>query len=632
MARPRCVIGLALILLGAATLAPGEARTAAAPAPVLATPEARDAASFAEPLKARVTDVALDLDADLAARRLSGAATLSLEVRPGVDQVVLDTRDLAIRGVTDADSGRPLAWKLGAAEPDKGAPLTVTLQGARRIRVAYATGPGAIALQWLDPQQTAGKQKPYLFSQGEPNLNRSWVPTQDSPGVRQTWSARITAPAGLVAVMSGERLTPQGEPLADGRRAFRFRMEHPVPPYLIALAVGDLEFRPLGPRTGVWTEPAMLDAAASEFRDAERMVDAAEALYGPYRWGRWDLLVLPPSFPYGGMENPTLTFLTPTIITGDRSQVNVITHELAHSWSGNLVTNATWADSWLNEGFTTYFENRITERLYGPMAAMTEADLNWEELQDDLKRMGRANPATRLHGRPFETELDYVKGSEFLYTLEREVGRERFDAWLRGYFDAHAFQPQTTAGLLADIRANLVRGDAALEKRLQLDAWAYAPGLPSNAAHIVSPELAEVEAAAKAFADGAPASSVPARGWTTNLWLRFLDRLPPNLTPAQLADLDQAFALSASPNDEIRCAWLERVIPRRYEPALASADEFLRAQGRGKFVMPIYKALLAQKGWGDGPARRTYAAARAGYHPALTAKLDKAFRGEPVVW
>jgi aminopeptidase N len=627
-----CSAALLATFASAALAAPASsAPAAAAPAPILASPEARDTASYGEPLKARVSDVALDLTADFQAHRLSGTATLTVDAKPGVNKIVLDTSDLTIRGVTD-EHGQALPFTLGPAQPDMGAPLTVTLNGARRIVVDYATSPDAIALQWLNPAQTAGKQKPYLFSQGEPNLNRSWVPTQDSPGVRQTWSAKITAPAGLTAVMSADRLTPEGEPLPDGRRVFRFRMTHPVPPYLIALAVGDLKFQPLGPRTGVWTEPAMLDAAASEFHDAEKMVTAAEQLYGPYRWGRWDLLVLPPSFPYGGMENPTLTFVTPTIITGDRSQVDVITHELAHSWSGNLVTNATWADSWLNEGFTVYFENRITERIYGREVAMTEADLNWDELQADLKRMGPTNPATRLHGKPFETELDYVKGSEFLYTLEREVGRERFDAWLRGYFDSHAFQPQTTAGLLADIRKTLVRGDAGLEQRLRLDEWAYAPGLPANAVHVVSPQLTQVDRAAQRLLAGTPAAELDAHGWTTNLWIRFLNGLPRGMAPTQLADLDRTFSLSTTPNDEIRCAWLQLAIANRYAPALASADQFLHAQGRGKFVMPTYRALLEQKGWGDEPARRIYASARLEYHPALVSKLDKAFRGEPVAW
>jgi leukotriene-A4 hydrolase len=288
--------------------------------------------------------------------------------------------------------------------------------------------------------------------------------------------------------MSAEMLTPDGEP-AEGGRAFRFRMEHPIPPYLIALGVGDLAFRELGPRTGVWTEPAMLDRAAYELAELEKFVSAAESLYGPYRWGRYDILMLPPSFPFGGMENPRLTFATPTILAGDRSLVSLVAHELAHSWSGNLVTNATWNDFWLNEGFTTYFENRIMEALYGPERAAMLANLGWQELQDAVKEAGGpAAPDTRLKldlsGRdPDEgtTNIAYEKGATFLRTIEHAVGRERFDAYLRSYFDRHAFQPMTTEGMLADMRANLFRGDTALERRIGLDQWAYQPGVPANA-------------------------------------------------------------------------------------------------------------------------------------------------------
>ena len=316
----------------------------------------------------------------------------------------------------------------------KGAPLTVTLNGATAVTVHYTTSPDAAALQWLTPAQTAGKARPFLFSQGQPNLNRSWIPTQDSPGIRQTWRARIVAPQPLTAVMSAAMLTPRGEP-APGGRAFRFRMEHAVPPYLIALAAGDLTFAALGPRTGVWAEPATLARAAAELVDTEKMVAAAEALYGPYRWGRYDMLVLPPAFPYGGMENPRLTFLTPTFITGDRSQISLVAHELAHSWSGNLVTNATWSDSWLNEGFTSYFENRIMEQLYGKRRAAIEAELAWDDLQQEVARAGGPQaPATRLHGDPNQGEVDYTKGANFLFMLERAVGRERFDSWAQGLF------------------------------------------------------------------------------------------------------------------------------------------------------------------------------------------------------
>ncbi|MDB5737996.1 MAG: aminopeptidase, partial [Sphingomonas bacterium] len=304
-----------------------------APAPILATPEARDVLSHARPEIARVTHVDLDLVADFKTKTMSGTAALDILAAPGAHEIILDDSNLKIASIADA-AGRPLKWSVGPSDPYKGAALTVWIGTARRIIIHYSSGPDAGALQWLPPSLTAGKKKPYLFSQGESINNRSWIPTQDSPGIRQSWSARITVPADLVAVMSADRLTPKGDPVKNGRHAFRFAMDKPVPPYLIALAVGDIAFRSLGPRTGVYTEPAMLDRAAKELSDTEKMVTTAEKLYGPYRWGRYDILVLPPSFPFGGMENPTLTFATPTIITGDKSNVDVIAHELAHSWSG----------------------------------------------------------------------------------------------------------------------------------------------------------------------------------------------------------------------------------------------------------------------------------------------------------
>ncbi|HVI31812.1 M1 family metallopeptidase [Phenylobacterium sp.] len=618
-----------LLLAAALSLGAAPALAKVRPvAPILTTPDAVDTQSYAEPRKARVTHVDLDLAVDFAGRTLSGTAALDVLAQPGVDEVVLDALDLRIEKVT-TPAGKPLAWRLGAKDGDKGAPLTVQLGGAKRIVVTYAAAPEASALQWLPPELTAGKARPFLYSQGQPTLNRSWFPTQDSPGVRQTWTARLVVPEDLMAVMSGERLTPNGEPAGAGKRAYRFRMVHPVPTYLVALAVGDLAFRDLGRRTGVYAEPAMLDRAAFELADTEKMVEAAEALYGPYRWGRYDVLVLPPAFPYGGMENTTLTFLTPTFITGDRANVGLVAHELAHSWSGNLVTNATWPDVWLNEGFTSYVENRIMEAIYGRERAVIEADLAWDGLQADIAELGGpTDPRTRLYGEP-GGQIDYFKGETFLRTLETLVGRARWDAYLRGYFDRHAFQPQTTAGFLADLRKHLVKGDAALEAKLQLDAWAYGPGLPDNAVHLSSPKLAEVDRSVKAFAEGAPAASLPATAWTTQEWQRFLNNLPRKLTAAQLADLDRAFSLSASTNGYVRSAWLELVIANRYEPGLPSLRAFLASVGRGLFVNPLYTGLMRQGDWGQALARQYFAEAKATYHPSLAARIARTVDGKP---
>ena len=604
-------------------------RPTPAPAPQPQAALARDIHSFARPEVARVTHVDLDLRADFAAKRLSGAATLDLMVAPGATELVLDTRGLSISRVRAGD--RELQFAFGEQDRILGRPLTIQLpEGVRRITIEYLTAPDAAALQWLEPAQTAGKGHPYLFSQGQAILTRTWVPTQDSPGIRQTWTARIVVPEPLRAVMSAEQLTPRGEPAGPGWRAYRFREPRAVPPYLIALGVGDISFRSLGRRSGVYTEPVMLDAAANELVDVERMITAAERLYGPYRWGRYDLLVLPPSFPFGGMENPRLTFATPTILAGDRSLVSLVAHELAHSWSGNLVTNATWADFWLNEGFTTYFENRIMEALYGPERAVMLQSLGYRDLLAEIEGLGgMAAPDTRLHidlaGRdPDEglTDIAYEKGALFLRTIERIVGRERFDAWLRGYFDRHAFKPMTTELFLQDIRANLIRGDAELERRLMLEDWIYKPGIPSNAQPPQSPAFARVEVQARAFAAGAPAANLAVQGWTTQEWQHFLGALPKTLTRAQLDDLEQAFDLNEAGNSEIRFAWLRMAVDNRYEPALPSLERFLTSQGRRKFVLPLFQALMNEGDWGRPIALRIYAKARPGYHPVTSGSVD----------
>jgi aminopeptidase N len=597
--------------------------------PILLTPEAKDVHSYANPREARVTHVALDLQADFADHVLSGTARLDIAAAPGAKKIVLDTDHLTIGSVTDG-TGKPLAYQLGTSDPIHGAPLTVQLGKARTIAIAYTTAPDAKALQWLAPEQTLGKKLPFLFSQGEPILNRSWIPTQDSPGIRQTWEARITVPEGMNAVMSGARTSALGSLAAGDRRTFSFTMDKPVPPYLIALAIGDLRFKAISDNTGVWAEPAMVDKAADEFADLPRFLDAAEALYGPYRWDRYDLLILPPSFPYGGMENPMLTFVTPTAIAGDRSLVSLAAHELAHSWSGNLVTNATWNDFWLNEGFTTYAEGRIMEAVYGKDREAMEQDLMWSDLQDTIRELGGPDsPMTRLHvDIPASenpdvgmTQIAYDKGAELLMTIEEAVGRDMFDAWLKSYFDRHAFEPQTSAGLIADMRATLFKKDPAMAKRIGLDRWIYQPGVPANAIHVQSTAFEAVDAAATTFAANGDAGAVPAT-MVTQETIRFLNDLPRDIGTDKLAALDARFHWNQSGNSEIHFAWLMLALANHYPPATQSAEDFLSQVGRLKFVEPLYTLLMKQDGWGPALAHRIYAKARASYHPVTQAGVD----------
>jgi aminopeptidase N len=629
----------AVVLLSLAAVAvPAAAQEAPLVSPILTSEDARDPWTFAQPEVARVTHVALDLALDFDAKTVAGTAALDIQAAPAADTVVLDSQGLAVGKVTDV-LGNPLPFTLGEPVEGKGAPLTVvfgpsTGSGHRKIVVHYTAAPGAEALQWLAPEQTAGGQHPYLLSQGQPTLNRTWIPTQDSPGIRQTWEARIVAPKPLTVVMSG-LIVSEPEDLGD-RRAFRFAMDKPVAPYLIAIAAGDLAFRELGPRTGVWTEPSMLDAAARELVDTEKMVAAAEALYGPYRWGRYDMIVLPPSFPYGGMENPVMTFLTPTFIAGDRSLVGLVAHELAHSWSGNLVTNANWADSWLNEGFTSYFENRIMEALYGSHRASQEAALSFAEIEGVLEEKGRDAPVTALHLPPAEATPEggesgivYDKGAVFLRTVEGAVGRERFDAWLRQWFDNHAFQPATSALMLADMRANLVKGDAELERRLMLDEWVYRPGLPANVAQPLPSAFAAVDAAAAQYAESHQVDAEYWAGWTTAERLRLIAKLPRELDAEQLDWLDSHLGLSQSGNAEVLFAWLELAFANRYDPAVPVAEKFLSEVGRRKFVLPLFETLMAEGEWGQPIARRIYAKTRAGYHAVTQGSVDEVVTPAP---
>jgi aminopeptidase N len=590
-------------------------------------PPDRDIHSFARPWEARVTHVALDLTTDFTAKTLAGTATLNV-ARAAADakQIVLDTKGLTIERVT-GQGGDALKYALGDADPILGRPLTIDLPASGSITIAYRTSPEAAALQWLAPSQTAGKSHPYLYSQGQAILTRTWIPTQDSPGIRQTYDARVTVPKELRAVMSAEQLTPDGEDVAGGH-AFRFRMAHAIPPYLSAISVGDLAFRSLGPRTGVYAEPSVVDGAAKEFEDLESMVTAAEALLGPYLWGRYDVLVLPPSFPFGGMENPMVTFATPTVLAGDKSLVSLLAHELAHSWSGNLVTNATWSDFWLNEGVTTYVENRIMEVVYGRARADVFRVLGWRDLATEIERLGgMQSKDTILHvdlqGRDPDdgaTLIPYEKGASLLRVIEEAVGREKFDAYLRDYFKRHEFQSITTVQFLADIRAHLL-ADKAVEAKIRLEDWIYRPAVPDNAIQPKAPQLTNAGEQAAAFARGAGAPSLRTKGWSTQEWQYFLQELPSSLPIDRLAILDKAFGFSERRNSEVLFEWLRIAVRHHYEPAMPALERFLMSQGRRKFVRPLFEDLM-KTDWGKPEAKRIYAAARPSYHAVTVGTLD----------
>ena len=589
---------------------------------------AEDFHSYSNPKAVRVTNVDLDWDVLFDKKIIKGTATLSVTRTSGDKSapIILDTRDLKIEKTETSADGKTFkktAYKLGAADKILGSSLTVQLPSdAKFVRIAYSTSPNASGLQWLSPEQTAGKTSPYMFSQAQAIHTRSFIPLQDSPQIRVTYSARVRTPKNLLAVMSAE-----GNSQTSTRTGnYGFKMAHPIPSYLIAIAVGDLQFKSLGNRTGVYTEPSMIEKAAFELADTEKMVEATEKIYGSYRWGRYDLIVLPPSFPFGGMENPMLTFATPTILAGDKSLVSLVAHELAHSWSGNLVTNATWRDFWLNEGFTTYLERRIIEAVYGKPRREMEATLGRRSLEEELAGMEARDQILHvdLKGRDPDdgfTGVPYEKGALFLRHLEETVGREKFDKFVREYFDSHAFQSITTETFVDYLNKNLITQNPQTSMA-DVSEWIEKSGLPKNAPQPISDAFAKVEAqTTKWLKNDITASGIEAKTWTTQEWLHFLTKLPANIGADRMAELDTAFNLTKSGNSEIAFQWLLMSIKNNYTAADVRLEEFLTSIGRRKFVKPLYEELVKTPA-GRKRAEAIYQKARSGYHPITQATVD----------
>ncbi|QMU31516.1 M1 family metallopeptidase [Adhaeribacter radiodurans] len=582
-----------------------------------------DPHSFSQPQEAIVTHLALQLKVDFESKILTGVATYRIQKQPDARRIILDTKDLFIQAVYLNQA--PDTFNLGPDKEFLGQPLEIPLlNDTDEISIHYQTTSVSAALQWLGPEQTAGGQHPFLFTQSQAILARTWMPCQDSPSVRFTYEAQVQVPAGYLALMSAEN--PQ-EMVNNG--LYIFKMVHPIPSYLMALAVGHLQFKPVGSRTGVYAETATLPAAVYEFAEMEKMLLAAEDLYGTYPWGRYDVLVLPPSFPFGGMENPCLTFATPTIITGDRSLTSLVAHELAHSWSGNLVTNATWNDFWLNEGFTVYFERRIMEYLYGPEYADMLKVLGYQDLNKTIEELGETNPDTCLklnlvNRDPDEglTEIAYEKGNLFLLTIEKAVGRARFDAFIQNYFQSFAFQSNTTENFLKFLSSFFDQEKGILTKEVQPECWIYEPGIPKVAVKVSSARFALIEEKAKEWQSTKDPSVLANLPWTTHEWLYFLQLIETELQASEMAILDNAFHFTQSGNAEVLAAWLEMGLKKDYQVIEEALGKFLQGVGRRKFVLPLFK-LLADKPTGKNQAKSIYEKARPNYHAVTRQSVDK---------
>jgi leukotriene-A4 hydrolase len=592
------------------------------------TSVAQDPSSYANVTAFVAKHLVLDVTADFDRRVLTGTAALTFDRRDAsATEVVLDTRDLAITK-TEAAIGAgkwvDTPFKLDAATPAFGSALRIVMPpGADRARITYSSSPTAKGLQWLQPAQTAGRKQPFLFTQAQAIQARSFVPVQDTPAVRITYDATIHTPKELVAVMAAESKSPSSPGV------FQFSMPQPIPSYLIALAVGDLTYRKMDGRTGVWAEPSVVESAANEFSDTAKMIEITEKLYGPYRWGQYDLLVLPPSFPFGGMENPRLTFATPTVIAGDKSLVSLVAHELAHSWSGNLVTNATWRDFWLNEGFTTYLERRIVEAVYGRARAQMEAMIGVKDLEDGRRDLTVAQDRTLLPnmtGRDPDdaySTVPYEQGALFLLFLESRVGRDAFDVFLRKWFDRHAFQSATTEQFLAFLNDELLKNKPGAVTDAEIQEWLHSESIPAFAVLPQSDAFTNVEHTRDAWLNGGPIDALAgtAKAWSTQEWIHFVDSLPRKMDSAKLLALDRQFKLTESANSEIAHVWFRLAIANNYTAANEAMERYMVRIGRRKLIVPLYRDLAATP-QGLALAKKIYAIARPGYHPMAQETVD----------
>ena len=607
-----------------------------APEEIVEDTRSRDFFSFANTDQFLTDHLELDLTIDFEAEELYGHATLHLQrVDTDAAEIVLDTRDLTIRNasfITDSGASLEAKHRFGETHDVLGTPLIVSVPAeiqsasALTLRVDYRTSPESTALQWLPPELTAGGEHPFLFSQSQAVHARSWIPLQDTPAVRITYNATIHTPPELLAVMSADN-----DPAAERDGIFAFEMPQPIHSYLLAIAVGNINFAPIGDRTGVYSEPETLEASTFEFADTQAMLETAEAMFGPYQWGRYDLLILPPSFPFGGMENPRLSFLTPSLLAGDRSLVSVVAHELAHSWSGNLVTNATWRDGWLNEGWTSYLELRLMEVIYSKERAAEENLLGYREMLLDFETV---NPelqalAPRLEsGDPddFQGTIHYHKGNLFLQYLENAFGRDVFDEFIGDYFGDFAFGTITSEQFLDYLDEKLLSVHEGKVSRTQVEEWLYGPGLPDDA---LIPSSASLDSAAEIAVQWSQGEidivNVPASDWSSQAMVHFINNLGAELSTEKLIELDAALGLSDTRNAEIGRAWFIQVAQRQHRPAYGKLERHLKRFGRTRLVRPIYVA-LAQNGADLELARELFKEARGIYHPLTNASIESAFR------
>ncbi|HRI00488.1 MAG TPA: M1 family metallopeptidase [Saprospiraceae bacterium] len=582
-----------------------------------------DPHSYSNPKDCKVNHLYLNLILNFDQRVIEGVAEYTL-AKSHQDKLILDIMDIDIDSVyIESNKSKEITnFQIGQKDSILGSALTIDLKKeTQKVIIKYRTSRDAMALQWLDTVQTGSKKMPFLFTQSQSVFARSWIPCPDGPGIRFTYSADIKAPAGMMVAMSSQNSMQ----IKDSGN-YHFEQTIPIPAYLIALAAGDFKFKFIGNQTGVYAEPHIIDKAAYEFADLQKMLETAESLYGKYPWGRYDVLVLPASFPFGGMENPMLTFATPTVICGDRSMTSLLAHELAHSWSGNLVTNATWNDFWLNEGFTTYFESRIMEAIYGKEYADMLSLLGFQDLKNTIKEH-QNDSATCLKAHLVNPEdgmsdIAYEKGKLFLRFCEERFGRTNWDAFLNQYFSSFQFQSMDTEKFRSFLHKNL---NPAGSLRDTIDQWLYSPGMPEFVPAYSNSKFKRVEEIITQWQNTKNNSILVDQSWSTHEYLHFIRHLPNNLDQGTIEQLDQLLSLSTRNNSEINFAWYIFSLKNHYVKHVdGKIKEFLLSIGRRRYVLPIYEEMI--KTGLRSKALSIFQEAKTMYHPITKRSVAAAFQ------
>lgn len=621
-------------MCAAATWAPPAPTTIPRPpAPI------RDIHSCANVDELKPIHLYLDWQIDWENKRIHGSVQHELEAQRGTNKAVFDTSYLDIHQVQV--NGQTTSYELGPRRGPLGEPLHVTIGACKAgervtVKIAYSTTNQCTALGWLTAEQTHAKKTPFLYSQCQAIHARSLLPCMDTPSRKITYSAQVTS---TIPVLMSALQQPQQ---TKSSTIYKFHQPVPIPTYLIAIVGGLLAFRSLGPRTGVWAEPPDADKVQWEFeRDAERFLHEAEKLVSPYSWTRYDSVVLPPSFPYGGMENANLTTLTPSLVCGDRSATDVLLHELCHSWSGNLTSCMNWESFWLNEGWTVYLERLLLQMVHaddnGPahrgFSYIIGAKALRDSLEDfaDVPRFQRLIPSFRDGEDPDDafSSIPYEKGANFLLYLERVVGGlDVFAPYIKAYFETFAGQSISTQEwqehLLAFFASN-EKASAAL-RQVDWDAWLHGEGLELPVKLEYNETLAVEAFALAARWEQAIAQQVPVgdsqfsprdmEGWNTNQVVVFLERLHagPKVPGAYTSWLDDVYKLSTAHNTEIRLRFYELALEDKHGMYAKQAADWVRVF-----------AGIARKGWGQ--CRLTITGQVTGSHEILSNNFQSSVQG-----